>query len=125
MAVINGSITGATLLRAKGPLKTYLVTANFAAYTGAADTATVNGLGAAILAKTRNGKTTTLKGVNCIGPGYDAAGTAVYYTGTSAWAGTISSDDSTGHLAVAAGTEISATSGVTTGVELAVTVLES
>ncbi len=125
MATINGTITGATLLRANGAFKTYLVTANFPAYTGAADTATVTGLGAAILAKTRNGKTTTLKAVQCIGAGKDAASTDVFFTGTSVWAGTISSDDATGHLAVAAGTEISSTSGTTTGVELAVTVLES
>ncbi len=57
----------------------------------------------------------------------DAAATplAVYFTGTSAWAGTISSDDATGHLAVEAGTEITATTGTTVGVVLAVTILES
>lgn len=127
MAVINGTITGVTLLRANQGFKTYLVTANFPAYTGAADTATVTGLGAAILAKTRNGKTTTLKAVQCIGAGKDAAAAPldVYFTGTSAWAGTISSDDATGHLAVVAGTEITATTGQTTGVELAVTVVET
>lgn len=127
MAVGNGTITGATLLRANGALKTYLVTCNFGAYTGAADTATVTGLGAAILAKTRNGKTTTLKSVQCIGAGKDGATTPldVFFTGTSVWAATISSDDATGHLAVAAGTEITSTTGTTVGVELAVTVLES
>jgi hypothetical protein len=127
MAVINGTITGVSLLRAKDDLKTYLVTCDFLAYTGSGDTATVTGLGAAILAKVRNGKTTTLKAVQCIGAGKDAAATplAVYFTGTSAWAGTISSDDATGHLAVVAGTEITATTGTTKGVELAVTVLET
>jgi hypothetical protein len=124
MAVHNGTITGVTLLRAKGAFKTYLVTCNFPAYTGASDTATVTGLGAAILAKTRNGKTTTLKAVQCIGAGQDTASQDAFFTGTSAWAGTISSDDATGHLAVAAGTEITSTTAVT-GVELAVTVVES
>lgn len=125
MSAINGTITGVTLLRAKDDQKTYLVTCDFAAYTGASDTATVTGLGAAIAAKTRNGKTNTLKGVVCIGAGKDTAGTSAYFTGTSVWAATISSDDATGHLAVVAGTEISSTSGKTTGVELAVTVVES
>lgn len=125
MGVINGSITGVSLIDASGAFKTYLVTAEFPAYTGASDTATVTGLGAAILAKVRNGKTTTLKAVQCIGAGKDTGNTDVFFTGTAAWAGTISSDDATGHLAVAAGTEISSTSGVTKGVKLAVTVLES
>lgn len=129
MAVINGTITGVSLLRAgaNGALKTYSVTCDFAAYTGSGDTATVTGLGAAILAKTRNGKTTTLKAVQCIGAGKDAAAAPldVFFTGTSVWAATISGDDATGHLAVAAGTEITSTIGTTKGVELAVTVLES
>jgi hypothetical protein len=127
MAVINGTITGVTLLRAKESMKTYLVTADFPAYTGASDTATVTGLGAAILAHTRNGKTTTLKACECIGSGKDAAASPLdaYFTGTAVWAATISSDDATGHLAVAAGTEITSTTGTTKGVELAVVVLES
>lgn len=127
MAIINGTITGVSLLSASGALKTYEVTCEFAAYTGASDTATVTGLGAAILGKTRNGKTTTLKAVQCIGAGKDAAAAPldVFFTGTAAWAGTISSDDATGHLAVAAGTEITSTTGTTKGVKLAVTVAES
>jgi hypothetical protein len=129
MAVINGTVTGVSLLRASasGGLKTYLVTCNFPAYTGASDTATVTGLGAAILGKNRNGKTHTLKGVHCMSAGKDAAAAPldVFFTGTAAWAATISSDDATGHLAVAAGTEITSTTGTTVGVELAVTVLES
>ncbi len=127
MSAINGTITGVNLLRAKDAYKTYEVTCNFAAYTGSGDTATVTGLGAAILAKTRNGKTTTLTAVQCIGPGKDGAATPldVFFTGTSVWAATISSDDATGHLAIAAGTEITSTTGTTVGVVLAVTVLES
>lgn len=125
MSVINGTITGVSLLRAKDDLKTYLVTCNFGAYDASADTASVTGLGAAILAKNHNGKTHTLKSVMCIGAGYDSDNTAVYFTGTSAWAATISSDDATGHLAVIAGTEASDTTSTTVGVELAVTVLET
>lgn len=129
MATINGTITGVNLLRASanGALKTYQVSCEFAAYTGSSDTATVTGLGAAILSHVRNGKTMTLKGVQCISAGKDAAAAPldVFFTGTSAWAATISSDDATGHLAVAAGTEITSTTGTTKGVELAVTVLES
>ena len=127
MATINGTITGVNLLRAKDTFKVYEVTCTFPAYTGAADTATVTGLGAAILAKTRNGKTTTLKGAMCVGAGYDAAATplAVYFTGAAAWAATISSDDATGNLSIEAGTEITSTTGTTVGVVLAVTVLES
>lgn len=124
MAVINGTITGVSLLRAKGAMKTYLVTCEFAAYTGAADTATVTGLGAAILAKVRNGKTTTLKAVQCIAPGLSGS-TDVYFTGTAAWAGTISTDDATGMLSDSSGAELTSTSAAAKGVELAVTVLES
>ena len=124
MSAINGTITGVSLLKAKGALKTYEVTCNFAAYTGASDTATVTGLGAAILAKNRNGTTHTLKAVQCIGPGYDTAQQAVYFTGASAWAGTISSDDSTGNLSDSAGTELTSSTAAV-GVTLAVTVLES
>lgn len=124
MAVIKGTITGVSLLRAKEAFKTYLVTVDFGAYDTDQDTAGVDGLGAAIAEKTRNGKTNTLKGVQCVGAG-KCAGVDVFYTGTAAWAGTISSDDTTGHLAVAAGTEATDKTEKTVGVELAVTVLES
>lgn len=124
MAVINGSITGVTLLRANDDFKTYLVTVDFGAYDTDQDTAAVPDIGAAILAKTRNGKTNTLKSVQCIGAGRTSDMTKVYFTGTSTWAATISSDAATGHLAVLAGTEAVDNSGCT-GVELAVTVAES
>jgi hypothetical protein len=124
MAVQNGTITGVSLLRHKDDMKTYLVTCDFPAYTGASDTATVTGLGVAIKAKNRNGKTHTLKSVECIGAGRDTNAQAVFFTGTAVWAATISSDDATGHLAVAAGTEITSTT-ASKGVELAVVILES
>lgn len=124
MAVIKGTITGVSLLRAAGALKTYQVTCDFGAYDASEDTAGVDAIGAAILAHTRNGKTTTLKAVQCIGAGKSGT-TDVFYTGTAAWAGTISGDNSTGHLAVLAGTEIADLTATTRGVELAVTVAES
>jgi len=124
MAVINGSITGVTLVRATGARKTYLLTCDFAAYTGAADTATVTGIGAAIASKTRNGKTNTLRAVLPAGPGRDTANQDVYFTGTAVQAATISSDDATGHLAVAAGTEVSSAT-ASKGVELVAVVDES
>jgi hypothetical protein len=86
--------------------KAYLVTADFAAYTGASDTATVTGVGAAILAETRNGKTVTLRGAIPAGAGYDTANQAVYFTGTAVQAATVSSDDLTGQLSGADGTEL-------------------
>lgn len=127
MSVINGTITGVNLLKADGALKTYEVTCNFAAYTGSSDTATVTALGAAVLAHVRNGKTTTLKAVQCIGAGKDANAQDVFFTGPSTWAAAISSDDASGsdQLSDSAGSELTSTSGTTEGVKLAVTVLES
>jgi uncharacterized phage protein gp47/JayE len=126
MAVINGTITGVSELRAKSHpgRKAYLITAEFAAYTGAADTATVTGVGAAVLAHTRNGKTVTLRGSVPIAPGYDTNSQAVYFTGTSVQAGTVSSDDLTGQLSAADGTELT-TSTAAKGVELCVIVDEA
>ena len=126
MATITGTIMGVTELRAKEPTgrKAYLVSANFGAYTGASDDAKLAGVGAAILAKTRNGKTYTLRGAVPAGAGYDTAVQAVYFTGASVQALTVSSDDLTGNLSNAAGTELtSATASV--GVELVVIVDES
>lgn len=124
MAVGNGTITGATLLRANGALKTYLVTCNFGAYTGAADTATVTGLGAAILAKTRNGKTVTLRGALPIAPGLDTNAQAIYFTGTAVQAAAVSSDALTGQLSAADGTEAT-TATASKGVEICVIVDEA
>lgn len=126
MAVIAGSITGVSLLRSKegSGRKAYLLTVDFAAYTGASDTASISAVGAAILAKTRNGKTVTLRGALPIGPGKDTAAQDVYFTGTAVQAATVSSDDLTGQLSNAAGTELT-TSTASKGVELCVIVDEA
>jgi hypothetical protein len=108
MAVINGTIKGVTQIASMSNTgrKAYLLTADFAAYTGAADTATITGAGAAILAKTRNGKTVTLRGSLPAVAGLDTASQAVYFTGTAVQAGTVSSDDLTGQLSALDGTEL-------------------
>lgn len=120
MATITGTLTGMTLIHANGARKTYHVTADFAAYTGSSDDGTLTGVGAFIKGRNRNGKTHTLRGATCIGAGWDTANQAVY-TGTC----TVSTDALTFNLAVAAGTEITATTGLTRGVEFAVVVDES
>lgn len=123
MATIAGTITGVNVLYSSGlgsaPRKTYEVCVDFGAYTGAADDATIAGVGAAIAAKNRNGKTHTLRSAICIGPGFDTNKQAVY-TGAL----TVSSDALNGNLAVAAGTEITSTTACK-GVRLAVVVDES
>lgn len=124
MATIAGTITGVTLLRAKDARKAYLVTVDFAAYTGASDDATITGVGAAIAARTRNGKTNTLRSASCIGAGRDTAAQAVHFQGASVAALTVSSDALTGELKTAAGVELTSST-ASTGVELCVTVDES
>jgi len=130
MAVINGTIIGITLanatLQGAGTRKTYLITANFAAYNGAADTATITGVGAAISAQVRNGRTITLRGGISASAGLDTAAQAVHFTGTSVTAATLSSDDLTGQLSTDASTatEIT-TSTACTGVGVLVVVDES
>lgn len=112
MSTINGSIKGVSLLSASvggiGARKAYLVTADFGVYSGSGDTATITGIGAAIATHVRNGKTNTLRAVAPIQPGVDTNAQAVYFTGTSVQAGTISSDDATGQLSDSGGTELSA-----------------
>lgn len=126
MSLIAGTITGVSLLRSKegSGRKAYLLTADFAAYTGSADTATVTGVGAAILAHTRNGKTVTLRGAVPIAAGKDTASQDVYFTGTAAAALTVSSDDLTGQLSNSSGTELTSAT-ASKGVELCVIVDES
>lgn len=124
MSTINGTITGVTLVRAKGARKSYLLTCDFAAYTGSSDSATITGIGAAIATKTRNGKTNTLRAVVPAAAGLDTNAQDVYFTGASVQAGTISSDDATGNLSNAAGTELT-TSTAATGVEVIAVVDES
>lgn len=126
MAVASGTITGVSLLRSKEGTgrKAYLLTVNFGAYTGSTDTASISGVGAAILAKTRNGKTVTLRGAVPMAAGYDTASQAVYFTGTAVQAATVSSDDLTGQLSNAAGTELTSAT-ASKGVEICVIVDEA
>ena len=132
MAVINGTITGVTLLSANPAgttaldstsvcfRKSFLVMANFAAYTGNADSATITGILTAIAASQRNGKTLKLRAVIPAIAGVDTALQGVHMTGASVAACTIANPtttgDATGNLSDAAGTEVTSTTGVTTGV---------
>lgn len=123
MATINGTIDGVQFLGADASGgKLYVISCSFAAYTGASDSATVTGIGAAINSSTRNGKTAALV-AGCVpvraGAGYDTNGQAVYF-GTA----TISGDGITGNLTNSAQTEIT-TATASSGVRLAVWVQES
>jgi hypothetical protein len=126
MGVIAGTITGVSGLRTKEAVgrKAYLLTVDFGTYTGASDTASISAVGAAILAHTRNGKTVTLRGCVPVAAGYDTNAQAVYFTGTAVQAGTVSSDDLTGQLSVAAGTEVTSAT-ASKGVEICVIVDEA
>lgn len=126
MAVASGTITGVSLLRSKegSGRKAYLLTVDFPAYTGSSDTASIAGVGAAILAKTRNGKTVTLRGAVPIAPGKDTAAQDVYFTGTAVLAATVSSDALTGQLSAADGTELTSST-ASKGAELCVIVDEA
>jgi hypothetical protein len=128
MAVINGTVKGVHLLEGNpgtlGARKVYSVVASFAAYTGSADTATITGVGAQIKASTRNGRTNTVIAAIPGHPGTDTAGQAVYFTGTSVQAATVSSDDLSGQLSVAAGTELTSAT-ASSNVEVIVAVDES
>lgn len=130
MATINGTITGVQLLgttpSGAGALsKAFLITADFAAYTGASDDATITGVNTAIAAAERNGKTLTLRSAARFYSGYDTANQAVYVD----TAITLSNQTTTGDLAFdlanAAGTELTSTTGVSTGVPVIVVVDEA
>ena len=123
MAVIQGTITGVSLLESSvnglGARKAYIVAVDFPAYTGASDTINIAAVGAGIAARTQNGKTNTLRGAVCIGPGIDTANQAVY-TGAL----TVSTDALTGELANAAATELTSSTACT-GVRICAVVDES
>lgn len=128
MTTISGTITGASLVASNvnglGARKAYMVTADFGAYTGASDTAALAGVGAAIASRTANGKTNTLRGAFTCQAGGDTANQAVYFSGAAVQALTVSSDDLTGNLANAAGTELTSST-ASSGVGLIVIVDES
>lgn len=105
MATISGTIKGATLLSKSfsgaDEREVWLITADFGAYTGASDDAQLTGIGAHLDASCRDGKSRTLRDA-CAGPaGSDTNAQDVYAALT-----TVATDDLTGNLAVAAGTEI-------------------
>ncbi len=128
MATINGTIKGVSLVQGNvngvGNRKAYLLSCDFPAYTGSADTATITGVPAAIGTSVKNGKTLTLRSGVCVGPGADTAAQAVYATGTAAGAMTVSTNDLTGQLSGADGTELT-TATASSGVQVLVVVDES
>jgi len=110
MAVIAGTIRGLQCVSRSfsgvGSRESWFITADFGAYTGAADTASLVGLGAAIDATARDGKASTLRGGICVLAGADTNKQAVYFTGTAVQALTVSVDSLTGQLSAADGTEV-------------------
>lgn len=110
MAVIAGTIRGAMCMSKVftgfGSRESWLITADFGAYTGAADTASLLGIGAAIDASARDGKASTLRSGVCAFPGADTNKQLAFFTGTAVQALTVSSDDLTGQLSTAAGVEL-------------------
>jgi hypothetical protein len=112
MAVIAGTIRGLTcvsrVFTGFGSREGWLITADYAAYSGAADTASLVGIGAAIDATCRDGKVSTLRSGACAFPGADTAKQLVFLTGTAVQALTVSSDNLTGQLSDATGSELAA-----------------
>jgi hypothetical protein len=112
MAVIAGTIRGLTcvsrVFTGFGSREGWLITADYAAYSGAADTASLVGIGAAIDATCRDGKVSTLRSGACAFPGADTAKQLVFFTGTAVQALTVSSDNLTGQLSDATGSELAA-----------------
>jgi hypothetical protein len=111
MAVVTGTIKGINILRepfggasGRGVAEVFVT---YGAYTASADTTSVAGVGAAIAAVKRDGKTVTLKDVTEGQAGMH--GTTEFFNDTLA----VSTDAITGELSNASGTEIDAASGVT------------
>jgi len=103
-------------------LEVWEVSADFAAYTGSTDDASLAAVGAAISARARDGATRTLLWGAPSACGADANNQAVNFCGTSVAALTISTDDLTGELCTVntVSTEVTATSGVTYGCKILV-----
>lgn len=124
MATIAGTIGNVSILSheknpAGGARGLARIAVNFAAYTGASDDAAVNAIPTAIAASLRSGATITLRGAATLYPGNDGA-QAVYFSGASASAATISGANSTGNLTNAAGTELTSSVATTVPVTLIV-----
>lgn len=103
-------------------LEVWEVTADFAAYTGSGDDASLAAVGAAISARARDGATRTILWGAPAFCGADANNQAVNFCGTSTAALTVSTDDLTGELCTVntVSTEVTSTSGVTYGVGILV-----
>jgi hypothetical protein len=103
----------------------WLLTADFAAYTGSSDDAALATVAATISARARDGRTRTLKWGAPAYSGADANNQAVDFCGASVAALTISSDSLTGELCSVntVSTEVTATSGTTYGVGILVGVI--
>jgi hypothetical protein len=131
MATISGTIRGCTLVSkdyqgggttTRALQEVWLITADFAAYTGASDDATITAVPTAINSAVRDGRTRTLLwGAPAIA-GTDTNNQAVNFCGASVAALTISTNDFTGELCSinAVSTEVTTTSGVTYGVGIMV-----
>jgi hypothetical protein len=127
MSTITGTIRGCDLISkafqgagttTRDMTEVWLVTSDFAAYTGSTDDATLATVSASISARARDGRTRTLKwGAPAFG-GADANNQSVDFCGTAVAALTISSDSLTGELCSVntVSTEVTATSGTTYGV---------
>lgn len=129
MTVQAGTINGVTNVygnfEGAGKRKAYMLAVSFPAYTGSTDTFSIAGVGAAIAASTKNGKgnpPTLIAGI-CAGPGLDTNGQAVYATGGSGQAITVSTDALTGNLSDNTATELTSAT-ASQGVLILVTVDE-
>lgn len=123
MSTISGTIKGCSLVHANpsglGARKTYLLSVDFAAYTGSTDSGALADVDLAIPLRVRNGKVFTTRGAVCVGPGADTAGQAVYTAAI-----TDTSGDFTFNLTTAAGVELTSSTACT-GVQILVTGDES
>ncbi len=116
MGTINGTIRGVRVEHTyAGGLgrRLALVTADFAAY-ASTDDATITGILTAIAARTRSGKTLTLRAAATGSPGRDTANQAVYVDTAITLSNTTTTGDLAFDLADVAGTEITASTATDT-----------
>jgi hypothetical protein len=99
------SVVSAEKNPAGGARVTMRMAVDFAAYTGSTDDASVSAISTAVQNCRKNGKTFTLRGGYTVYPGSDAA-QAVYFSGASVSACTVSTAALTGNLTTAAGVEL-------------------
>ena len=123
MATITGTKRNVAIVsRPKGPfgsLSVYLLTVDFAAYTGSTDSGALADIGAFITSTVRDGKTRTIREVICGAAGYD--GTQAVYAGAC----TVSSDAATFTLTDSGSTELTTTAATTVPVTFYVTCTEA